>query len=172
MRYTKFPNYEFYEDGTIYGYVRKKYLRGNDSHKGYNMVGLNDNNGIKKIYQRHRIIYTIFKGEIPEGYDVHHINHNKQDNRIDNLEIITHSQHSIMHNQNMTDSHKNKLRLGKLGSLNPQSKKVRLYYDDVVEDFDTMVACANKIGVSTTTVLRVIKNNLLLKNKYKIEWIQ
>lgn len=41
----------------------------------------------------HRVIWEENFGEIPEGYEVHHKNGNKADNRIENLEIITHKKH-------------------------------------------------------------------------------
>lgn len=35
-------------------------------------------------------------------YDVHHINFNKQDNRIENLQILTRAEHTALHNQDKT----------------------------------------------------------------------
>lgn len=47
----------------------------------------------KKGTRRHIWVHTIiaktFLGECPEGYEVNHINLNKRDNRIDNLEYVT-----------------------------------------------------------------------------------
>lgn len=37
----------------------------------------------------HRIIWTMFNGEIPDGFIINHKNNNSLDNRIENLEIIT-----------------------------------------------------------------------------------
>lgn len=36
-------------------------------------------------------------GEIPEGYCIHHINHNKLDNAIENLMLMTKSEHHKLH---------------------------------------------------------------------------
>ena len=42
----------------------------------------------------HRYVWEYFNGNIPKGYDLHHINHDKTDNRIENLEIYSKSEHA------------------------------------------------------------------------------
>ena len=42
-----------------------------------------------KSYYAHRIIWEMHNGKIPEGMVIDHINENKQDNRIENLQCIT-----------------------------------------------------------------------------------
>lgn len=46
----------------------------------------------------HRLVWIKANGEIPKGLDVHHINGNKQDNRIENLELIPHGKHTTHSN--------------------------------------------------------------------------
>lgn len=40
----------------------------------------------------HRIVYMYVHGDIPNGMQINHIDGNKQNNRIDNLEVVTPSQ--------------------------------------------------------------------------------
>ena len=42
----------------------------------------------------HRVVWEFHKSKIPKGYDIHHKNHDKQDNRIENLEIYSKSEHA------------------------------------------------------------------------------
>ena len=45
----------------------------------------------------HRLVYKTFVGEIPPGYHIHHKDHNKQNNALDNLELIDPVEHQRLH---------------------------------------------------------------------------
>jgi len=51
-----------------------------------------------KLKREHRLIWEKQKGEIPFGYDIHHKNSNRLDNRIENLYIIKHGEYTSYHN--------------------------------------------------------------------------
>lgn len=43
----------------------------------------------------HRMVYETFNGEIPQGYEIDHINTIKSDNRLKNLRCVTRSQNML-----------------------------------------------------------------------------
>ena len=86
MRYNE--KYDLYidEDLVIYkmnknGKLEQKTIGSNSN---YPIVTCNKT----KIYV-HRLVYETFVGEIPEGYQIDHINTNKLDYRIENLRCVT-----------------------------------------------------------------------------------
>lgn len=45
----------------------------------------------------HRAVYEYFYGKIPKGYDVHHIDENRSNNNVENLELLIRSKHHHLH---------------------------------------------------------------------------
>lgn len=45
----------------------------------------------------HRWVWEQANGPIPDGYEIHHRNHKKGDNRLENLELIKDHDHRILH---------------------------------------------------------------------------
>lgn len=49
---------------------------------------------INKRKLMHRVVWEFYKGKIPKNHDIHHINKNISDNKIENLELYTKSEHA------------------------------------------------------------------------------
>lgn len=61
---------------------------------------LTDKFGKKKHIQGHRIIAGLFLADVPGKEYVNHINGDRQDNRVENLEYVTHSE-NVKHSWNV-----------------------------------------------------------------------
>lgn len=89
MRIEGFNNYEICpEEGKIWSYNRNRYV-GAKNRNGYWQVNLMDDN--KNVWHTyiHRVIWTAVNGEIPEGYQVNHIDEDPSNNAINNLNLMT-----------------------------------------------------------------------------------
>ena len=82
-----YDNYEANRNGIVRHIKNKKPLGSLNKH-GYYQVSVY-NNGKKKSVRSHRFIYECFHGQITDKRVVDHINNIKNDNRLDNLQLIT-----------------------------------------------------------------------------------
>ena len=115
-KFRDFEKYDVYEDGRIWSYKSKKFLKPNTVKGGYQQVLLTDNEGKRKKYYVHRVVLEAVTGEqIPEGYEINHISEDKTENFFANLELITHK-------QNVNYGSRNE-RIGKANTNNPKLSK-------------------------------------------------
>ena len=96
VKYYKHPvfdNYAANKDGDIYSLKRKKIINKNKDSNGYLFfIICNKKLEKQKFYYQHRFVYEVFRGPIPHGFEVDHIFPVKTDNRIKNLQLLTHKQ--------------------------------------------------------------------------------
>ena len=73
----------------------------------------------------HRLVWEAFNGPIPEGMEVNHINEDKTDNRLENLNLLDHTGNSnwgtrneriskTMTGRQLTEEHKKNLAIARL----------------------------------------------------------
>lgn len=78
--------------GRVWSYRNKKFLKPGMGQSGYLHIGLNKN-GVRKNFSIHRLVAEAFientKGRAAE---VNHIDENKLNNRVSNLEWLTHEE--------------------------------------------------------------------------------
>ena len=73
-------------------------------HKGYDRIGLNKN-GKKKRFFVHRLVLQAFNPSSDETLEVNHIDGNKLNNNVENLEWVTSSENSIHAFKNNLHNH-------------------------------------------------------------------
>ena len=77
------------EDGCIYlpqsGKNKAHWTYGSKNAQGYRVVGI-----AGKLYRVHRLVLEAFVGQCPEGFECNHKNRDRSDNRLENLEWVTH----------------------------------------------------------------------------------
>lgn len=86
-----YPNYMVSDTGQVFNRTRNYLLKCADDGHGYKAVALCQS-GSRKTKLIHRLVCEAFLGPIPEGYEVNHKDEDKGNNRLDNLELLTHKE--------------------------------------------------------------------------------
>ena len=121
--------------GTGKGNIQKEHILHQADLRGYKRVGLSKN-GVSKTYQVHRLVANAFIPN-PNNYPViDHINTIRDDNRVENLRWVTHSENN--RNEITVNKH-----IGMLINRKDQSKKVYQYSIDgvLVEIYPSLMEC-------------------------------
>lgn len=140
MKYNEKYNRYVTKDGLVYRYDKRQdklvlcklYV----NNKGYILVGVQKP---KETQIRvHRLVYETYIGDIPQGYEIDHINTIKTDNRLENLRCVTRKENA---NNPLTRKHKSESKKGNKHAIGkPTSdfgRKFKAHYgitkfDDVI----------------------------------------
>lgn len=88
-----YPGYFISNLGRVYSTKVNRIMRFGTTKKtnGYYIAHFSKNNKAK-CFLVHRLVYETFVGKVPDGLQINHIDENKYNNRLDNLELVTQSQ--------------------------------------------------------------------------------
>lgn len=93
----KIPNYLDYElhyskdEQLVYSLKSEKYLKIVKHKDGYLQVQLYKN-GKGRTFRIHQLVWQCIKGDIPQDLEINHMDENKENNCVENLELVTHQQ--------------------------------------------------------------------------------
>ena len=88
-RHPVFTNYASDIDGNIYSlkFNKVKQIIKVKHGRGYHQFSIHEN-GKNKMYLAHRFVYECHNGMIKGGLQCHHIDHDKHNNSLDNLQLV------------------------------------------------------------------------------------
>lgn len=137
------------------GMLRKKKGRvlKNSATRGYNIVGLHKNNKLK-MARVCRIVYFSFNPLADKNLDINHIDGNKKNDNLENLELVTKS-------QNMIHAYKIGLCTIKIGKDVHSSKKVKCILTNRI--YDTIKDASKDTNYSDSHLSRMLNGEY--KNK-------
>lgn len=114
------------------------------SNAGYLRVCIKDNTGRRRQMSVHRLVAIAFIPNPEEKREVNHINCNKEDNRVENLEWCTPSENC---------KHRERMRVG-------PRKPIRRYHRPVIVDghirFESITEAAEAIGSTESALCSIL----------------
>lgn len=86
--------YEFDKEFGIFSKPLGKYLKGyaqtEDEYLKVSLKAIGEKD--TKTFLYHKVLWEHFNGKVPDGFELNHIDENKHNFKISNLELVTHSQ--------------------------------------------------------------------------------
>ena len=133
-----------------------------DNGNGYLFVCLTKDKKLKQFYV-HRVVYEAFNGPVPKGLVINHLNEIKNDNRLENLECITHLENCNYGNRNNLVSQK---RRGKGLGIKPWNNGKKLSEEYKAKLRGRTPWNKGKTGIYSNEAL----NRMSLSHKDKTPW--
>lgn len=170
-----FPGYWITSSGRVMA-PSGKILRTRVNNLGYvkaaGICFVNDRRRYKKSQSVHRLVMDAWTGPCPSGQEVDHIDHDKQNNRLDNLRYITHRENIIhaheagrfpeqrpwMIGRVLSQETKDKMSQAKLGAKHWRSVKPNA--EEIISRHsagETTQAIADSMGLKRTVVGDILR---------------
>lgn len=118
-----------YEYLTIYNYITHKFA----------------------LFSYHSIVYAWFKGDIPAGYDVDHIDGDTLNNNPDNLQILSRKENLAKRTGNRVNR--------------------RIYCIELNKEYNSITSAIEELGISPWYMMQTLKGNNPKKAKYHFRYI-
>ena len=137
--------YNFYVSNLGRVMINDRLSKIHEDRDGYLTVRVNN-----KKQMVHRLVYEYFGTDFNKGYHIHHIDGNKQNNCIDNLECISQSEHNRRHHKDNTFNRYNRGYILSDDERQAIASKYKHYKY-------TIPMLAKEYKISEITVRRIIK---------------
>ena len=162
------------ENGEVIHIIKKVPMKGIKKHPGYMHCKVRKYGERQKSYLVHRFVWECFNGLIPEEKVIDHINNNKEDNRLCNLQLVTPQENckKSAKNRDYTFAAKNHKNKKCVKAINIETNEV-LY-------FNSMYSIKQHLGINPGTVKMVCeglngcKSGISKKDgkSYKFEYVK
>lgn len=156
-----YPNHELNLSGEVRNAKTRYILKPFADRYGYLRLSIGN---IDNVYV-HILVCTRFVSGYQYGFEVNHIDGVKTNNHYSNLEWVSKSD-NIKHAVRLGLQNPN---IGLAAAVEANKKRVRLVEDDLV--FDSIVDCAEYLGVFPQNVQRVLRGERERIHGYHVEYV-
>ena len=154
-----FTNYAASKEGEVINVKTGRKLKMGKNHAGYYRFGLQHKKR-RKCYFQHRFVFEAIKGAIPEGFEIDHKNEVKTDNRINNLQLLTHQQN--------IEKSKNK----PIVSINVETSKKKIFLSSKAASIELEIVRSSISNICKKINYRKTATSKKDGNKYRFEFLE
>lgn len=155
-----FSDYMVNKEGVVYSKVYRKILNLTKDCNGYHVVSIFNDNRVRKTKKVHHLVLMAFKPDDyklittdfknnhnPDGkiYNTNHIDGVKTNNRLDNLEVITHK-----------DNVQHAMDTGLVSTVKPV--KIKFHNTGEIKHYPSMAVASRALGLQEDGVLQRLEN--------------
>lgn len=147
--------------------IKEHICKVNNRKGWYLALILNDGLGKHKTCRIHRLVWESFRGDVPNGFVVHHKDNNKQNNNIKNLQLVSTMEHHKIHLAEHPEMIESMKRYNKL--IRP--KKICQYSLDghYIAKYNNAKEASNETGVCSRKILQVCNRTEYKKGKFRTQ---
>lgn len=149
-----YKNYIIHEDGKVVNIRTGRVLKFSKNQKGYVQIQLSEN-GKAKTITLHRLVYINFMRDVPPGLEINHIDGNKENNHISNLELVTKKENMMKAVQN------GQIKTGAECSLSVSVKQIDPVSGKIINTFGSINIAAKETMVASSGISNVINGHRL-----------
>lgn len=148
-------------NGVGYRTIKGRVMKPRENNKGYLIIGFS--HGKRKTCTVHRLVAQAFIPN-PNNYsDVNHIDENKHNNNVENLEWISHKDNMNYGNRSIKAS----LKLSSTRQLAENGRATKIINLDTMEVFDTIKEAAIKYSVDYNAISRCCRGKVKTSCGYR-----
>ena len=161
----KYPNYFVTKKGLVFSSKTNKFLKFSYDQQGYQRVGLQIGNYKTKTIKVHRLVAETFIDNIENKKDVNHIDGNKANNDISNLEWCTRS-------ENMKHAYRMGLKIVTQNQIDGVKKRFSKQIIDTSNGkiYNSLKDASIDLNISYSILKNNFKHNRI--NKTTLRWKQ
>lgn len=159
--------YEISNEGNVRSLLNDKIkvMTPVDNGIGYLLIGLTKD-GKRKFMLVHRLVYSAFKGEIPDGMCINHHDECKANNNIDNLELMTIAENINFGTRNSRSALSNKFSSRK-GSIK-ERKPVFCFNNCTI--YSSSCEAARELHIYQSSIVKVCTGKCTHTHGYKFRY--
>lgn len=140
----------------------ERILKPSITKSGYLQVALRKNNTTKSYYV-HRLVWEAFNGTVPIGYEVNHIDENKLNAKLSNLNLLTRSENCCWgtYRERWINT---RSRLGYINKVMSVDKN-----GNINKEYISYREAERDVGASKCTITHYVNKNIMYKGYY---WVK